>query len=98
MNESRIESYTVGGQILAPESTVRVCGPILPLDDASEIMPKGVRELFDQQGRVVTGEVYVKVTKVRQSSPLHFLAACIAVPPEADDFLEKLLNPQGKRQ
>ncbi len=174
---SRIESYTVGGQILASESTIRVCGPILRLDDSSEIMPKGVREpltvyevggisgdfnlylppkvppklldlvqplpiqmavmsgkfanphmqeghlvrlgpgaaevraelqpeklanirivLFDQQDRVVTGELYAKVTRVQQSSPAHFLAVFTAVPPEAGDFLEKLLNPQGKRQ
>ena len=41
---SRIESYTVGGQILISESTVTACGPILRIDSQLEIMPKGVRE------------------------------------------------------
>jgi adenylate cyclase len=41
---SRIESYTVGGQILISESTAAACGPILRIDSELEIMPKGVRE------------------------------------------------------
>ncbi|MCP4104329.1 MAG: response regulator [Desulfobacteraceae bacterium] len=41
---SRIESYTVGGQILISESTLEDCGPILRIDDQMEVMPKGVKE------------------------------------------------------
>jgi len=41
---SRIESYTVGGQILMSESTVNECGDLLRIDDQMEVMPKGVRE------------------------------------------------------
>lgn len=41
---SRIESYTVGGQILISESTVDECGGLLRIDDQMEVMPKGVRE------------------------------------------------------
>jgi adenylate cyclase len=41
---SRIESYTVGGQIFLSESTVRECGDILRIDDAIQVMPKGVKE------------------------------------------------------
>ncbi len=41
---SRIESYTVGGQILISESTKDDCGPILRIDDAMEVMPKGFKE------------------------------------------------------
>jgi adenylate cyclase len=41
---SRIESYTVGGQILIAESTVKACGPIVDVDDEMEVMPKGVKE------------------------------------------------------
>jgi adenylate cyclase len=41
---SRIESFTVGGQILISESTLEACGPILRIDDQMEIMPKGVKE------------------------------------------------------
>jgi adenylate cyclase len=173
---SRIESFTVGGQILASESTIQNCGSILRLDDATEIRPKGVKGpltvyevggiggdfnlylppkkspqlldlpqplpvrlevlsgkfagphlqdgqitalgpgaaavraelepekldnlrivLIDQQGRVVTRELYAKVTQVRQSCPSDFLAVFTAVPPEAGAFLEKMLDAQGKR-
>jgi adenylate cyclase len=41
---SRIESYTVGGQIFLSESSVRECGDILRIDDAIQVMPKGVKE------------------------------------------------------
>ena len=41
---SRIESYTVGGQIFISESTVNACGPILRIDSEMEVMPKGVKE------------------------------------------------------
>ncbi len=40
---SRIESYTVGGQILISEATCRACGDILRIDDQLEVMPKGVK-------------------------------------------------------
>lgn len=39
---SRIESYTVGGQILISESTARACGGHLRIDGRMEVMPKGV--------------------------------------------------------
>ncbi len=41
---SRIESYTVGGQIFISESTRLACGAALRIDDVIEIMPKGVKE------------------------------------------------------
>jgi len=41
---SRIESYTVGGQILVSESTLEECGQILKITDQFEVMPKGVRQ------------------------------------------------------
>ena len=41
---SRIESYTVGGQILASTGTVEQCGSILRIDGSQEIMPKGLAE------------------------------------------------------
>lgn len=41
---SRIESYTVGGQVFVSESTVAACGPILRIDDQFEAMPKGVKQ------------------------------------------------------
>ena len=41
---ARIESYTVGGQILIPEQTLAACGDLLRIDDQMEVMPKGVKE------------------------------------------------------
>ncbi|MBI5848052.1 MAG: GAF domain-containing protein [Nitrospirae bacterium] len=41
---SRIESYTVGGQILASQGTVEACGEILRIDSTMEVMPKGVQK------------------------------------------------------
>jgi len=41
---SRIESYTVGGQIFISEGTLKACGDMVRLDSALEIMPKGVTE------------------------------------------------------
>lgn len=41
---SRIESYTVGGQILISESTKNDCGGLLRIDDDMEIFPKGFTE------------------------------------------------------
>jgi len=41
---SRIESYTVGGQIYVSEKTVQDCGPILRIDDQVEVVPKGVKK------------------------------------------------------
>ena len=38
---SRIESYTIGGQVLISESVKREAGEILRIDDKKEIMPKG---------------------------------------------------------
>ena len=40
---SRIESYTVGGQVLISESTARACGGHLRIDGQLEVMPKGVK-------------------------------------------------------
>jgi len=42
---SRIESYTVGGQIFISENTVDECGRhLLRIDDEMEVMPKGVKK------------------------------------------------------
>ena len=38
---SRIESYTVGGQILISESVRQKAGDVLRIDDKKEVMPKG---------------------------------------------------------
>ncbi len=41
---SRIESYTIGGQVLVSERTVAECGPVLRIDNRMQVMPKGVKE------------------------------------------------------
>jgi adenylate cyclase len=41
---SRIESYTVGGQILVSESTLKACGKIVEASRAIEVMPKGLKQ------------------------------------------------------
>lgn len=41
---SRIESYTVGGQILISQDTLLACRSILKIHDQMEVMPKGVKE------------------------------------------------------
>lgn len=40
----RIESYTVGGQILIAESTLNEAGTIVKIDGQKEVKPKGVQE------------------------------------------------------
>jgi len=41
---SRIESYTLGGQILVSESTLADCGPIVRIDNQMEVLPKGFKD------------------------------------------------------
>jgi adenylate cyclase len=40
---SRIESYTIGGQILISDTTLQECDGLLRIDGQLEVMPKGVR-------------------------------------------------------
>ncbi|MEM7182257.1 MAG: adenylate/guanylate cyclase domain-containing protein [Spirochaetota bacterium] len=41
---SRIESYTVGGQILISESTLSACDGLIRVDSDMKVKPKGVKE------------------------------------------------------
>lgn len=41
---SRIESYTLGGQVLISGSTLEECGAVLRIDSRMKVMPKGVKE------------------------------------------------------
>jgi len=50
---SRIESYTVGGQILISEATRNACDVLLRIDDELKVMPKGISKemtIFDVGG------------------------------------------------
>ncbi len=54
---SRIESCTVGGQILISETTLEACGPILRIDSRAEVMPKGVsRPILTYEVGGIAGE------------------------------------------
>lgn len=39
---SRIESYTLGGQVLVSETTAEACGDLLRIDGQMDVMPKGL--------------------------------------------------------
>jgi adenylate cyclase len=76
---SRIESHTVGGQILASESTIRDAGEGVRIDGQMEIVPKGVAApltLYDVGG---IGAPYDRHLAVRNAEPLVRLRAPIAV-------------------
>lgn len=168
---SRIESYTVGGQILISESTREACGDILRIDDQMEVMPKGVKRpitiyevggirgdyniflpekeqiefmelqrllrikftilegkhasnemyegtiarmaersvevqtdvmaerltnlkisLCNNDGDEITSDLYGKITEIFSESPPTFKVNFTSVPPEAEDFLKKILT------
>lgn len=43
---SRIESYTVGGQVLVSKDTLKDVGTILRIDGEMQVQPKGIQELI----------------------------------------------------
>ena len=172
---SRIESYTVGGQIFISESTLKACGSILRIDGQIEVMPKGVKDpitiyeiggiggdfkvflpekaeiaftelqsplaitftilegkhasdeaypgnivklansvaevqanrgcreltnlrlaLFDDRRNEITTDLYAKVTKEISETPAVFRVNFTSVPPNAQAFLENVLNSRAR--
>ncbi len=76
---SRIESYTVGGQMLISDSTKQACGNILRVDGQMEVMPKGVKDpitIYDIGG--IGGEFGIALP-VEQVTEVHDLLTPIAV-------------------
>ncbi len=72
----RIESYSVGGQILVSEHTAKACGPVLRIGDTLEVMPKGVRKpitLYDVHG--IEGEYRVALELREASAPVELREA-----------------------
>ena len=72
---SRIESYTIGGQVLISESVKRKIGEILRIDNKKDVMPKGaetaitiyeVGGIGGQYNLALEGKDPVKVTLMRQ--------------------------------
>ncbi len=75
---SRVESYTVGGQVLISDDTRQRCGDILRLGESQTLTPKGVK------GTLVVHEVLgigtpFDVTLTAHSDELHRLARSIPV-------------------
>jgi adenylate cyclase len=67
---SRIESYTVGGQVLVSQSLVDEAGPVLRIDGRREVTPKGSESpvtLYDIGG--VGGDYNVVLDRTQE--PLH---------------------------
>jgi len=63
---SRIESYTVGGQILISESTKAACAATLRIDGRNEVFPKGFRQpimIYDVGGIGGDFNVYLEPRK-----------------------------------
>jgi adenylate cyclase len=76
---SRIESHTVGGQILAAESTIRDAGEGIRINGQMEIVPKGVTApmtIYDVGG---IGAPYHRHLAIGNDEPLVQLRAPVAV-------------------
>lgn len=64
----RIESYTVGGQILISESTLKEVESIVRIDEAKEVQPKGVKKpitIYDIGG--IDGEYNLFITQEEEA-------------------------------
>ncbi len=78
---SRIESYTVGGQILISATTLESCHEDLRIDRQMEVMPKGVKEpiaIYEIGGVGGKFSIYLpekkrlRLTKLKQPLPVKF--------------------------
>ncbi|MCZ6485509.1 MAG: transporter substrate-binding domain-containing protein [Acidobacteria bacterium] len=70
---SRIESYTVGGQILISQATREKCGPLLEIGGSREVMPKGVDQpitIFDVKGMGEPYDIHLPETTQEELCPL----------------------------
>ncbi len=90
---SRIESYTVGGQIFISQSTLDDCGPILRIDDQMEVMPKGVKEpitIYDIGGIGGEYNLYLpekkEITFIELQQPLKIQFSILNEKDTRDDF------------
>lgn len=79
---SRIESYTIGGQVLISQPTARALGDKLVSRDCFEVRPKGVRDaitIYDVAGitgehAIVLDEVAIRRRTFHQPEPVVFTA------------------------
>ncbi len=76
---ARIESYTIGRQILVSESTVEKTGPILLVAGQMEFKPKGVKEPITVHDVVGIGGKYNLYLPEIQEEELHGLPAPLEI-------------------
>ncbi|SEH07090.1 adenylate/guanylate cyclase domain-containing protein [Candidatus Venteria ishoeyi] len=76
---SRIESYSIGGQILVSEHTLKACGDILRIDEQMEVMPKGVKKpMTISEIGGIGGDFNIYLPE-KISQPLSILATPLAI-------------------
>ncbi|NGZ07383.1 MAG: response regulator [Magnetococcales bacterium] len=64
---ARIESLTVGGQVLISDATAKSCGPILVIEQSWEVMPKGAgRPLTIHQVSGIGGSFALSLPETRK--------------------------------
>lgn len=66
---SRIESYTVGGQVLISQSTLNECGDLLVLGIEMEVLPKGIAEpikIYEVLG--IKGNYNIMLPKIERAA------------------------------
>lgn len=71
---SRIESYTVGGQIFVSQSTRDACGSLLEVVECMEVMPKGVEAPINIYNITGLGGQYDLSLPERKAATPHELA------------------------
>jgi len=97
---SRIESYTVGGQVLCSESVVEAAGEILRIDGQQEVVPKGVETsvtLYEVGGIAGSYNVYLQrkappLLKLHRPIPIRYsvLEGKHVEKGHADGFIQRL--------
>jgi class 3 adenylate cyclase len=87
---SRIQAYSLGGQILASEESVRAAGEGISIGSRFQVHPKGVREPVSIQEVIGVGAIRL----VLRSDPLTPLASPVEVEVERldDDAAESLVS------
>ncbi|MEO5334214.1 MAG: response regulator [Magnetococcus sp. YQC-5] len=76
---ARIESLTVGGQILVSDATAKACGGLLTLDQSWEVMPKGAgRPITIHQVSGIGGSFALQLSKTEKIA-LQLLAVSLEV-------------------
>ena len=76
---ARVESYSVGGQILISEQTREACHPLLQIDDSMEVHPKGVEHPITLHQVSAIGAPYHVCLAPQAKIVYHTLAEAIPI-------------------